>query len=157
MQRVAFLVIIALMAVACNQTSKENSAKSESAEVEQIVSATIEELLATPADYDGKEVAVSGMVTHVCKHGGQKCFILAEDGETQMRIVPGGDIDEFKVELEGSTVAFKGVFRVLNAVETAEHVEDHDSKAHHAEEMSHSEAEKAEYFVEAIDFKEVSL
>lgn len=157
MQRVAFLVIIALMAVGCNQTSKENSATSESTEVEQIVSASIEELLATPADYDGKEVAVSGMVTHVCRHGGQKCFILAEDGETQMRIVPGGGIDEFKVELEGSTVAFKGVFRVLNTAEAEEHVEDHDSKEHHAEEMAHSEAEKAEYFVEAIDFKEVSL
>lgn len=157
MQRVAFLVIIALMAVACNQTSKENSATSESTEVEQIVSASIEELLATPADYDGKEVAVSGMVTHVCRHGGQKCFILAEDGETQMRIVPGGGIDEFKVELEGSTVAFKGVFRVLTTAEAEEHVEDHDSKEHHAEEMAHSDAEKAEYFVEAIDFKEVSL
>jgi hypothetical protein len=145
------------MAVACNQTSKENSATTESTEVEQIVSATIEELLATPADYDGKEVAVSGMVTHVCRHGGQKCFILAEDGETQMRIVPGGGIDEFKLELEGSTIAFKGVFRVLNAAEAEEHVEDHDSKEHHAVEMSHSEAEKAEYFIEAIDFKEVSL
>lgn len=156
MQRVAFLVIVALMAVACNQANKEKSTTAESSEVEQIVSASIEELLATPADYDGKEVAVSGMVTHVCRHGGQKCFILAEDGETQMRIVPGGDIDEFKIDLEGSTVAFKGVFRVLNAAEAAEHVEDHDSKEHHAEEMSHSEAEKAEYFVEALDFKEVT-
>ena len=111
MQKVAFLVMIAFLVVSCNQASKENNTSSESAEVEQIVSATIHELLATPADYDGKEVAVSGMVTHVCRHGGQKCFIVAEDGETQIRIVPGGDIDEFKIELEGSTVAFKGVFR----------------------------------------------
>ncbi len=156
MQKVAFLLIIAFLVVSCNQASKENSTTAESTEVEQIVSATIQELLATPADYDGKEVAVSGMVTHVCKHGGQKCFILADDGETQMRIVPSGDIDEFKVELEGSTVAFKGVFRVMNPLEAEEHVEEHDSKEHHEEEMSHSEAEKAEYFVEAIDFKEVS-
>lgn len=156
MQKVAFLVFIAFLAVSCNQANNEKSATAESTEVEMTVSATVEELLATPADFDGKEVAVSGMVTHVCKHGGQKCFILAEDGETQMRIVPSGDIDEFKIELEGSTVAFKGVFRVLNANETAEHLEDHDSKEHHAEEMSHSEAEKAEYFVEAIDFKEVT-
>ncbi len=156
MQKVAFLLIIAFLAVSCNQASKENSTTAESTEVEQIVAATIQELLASPADYDGKEVAVSGMVTHVCKHGGQKCFILADDGETQMRIVPSGDIDEFKVELEGSTVAFKGVFRVMNPLEAEEHVEDHDSKEHHEEEMSHSEAEKAEYFVEAIDFKEVT-
>ena len=155
MQRAAFLVLVAFLAVSCNQASKENS--TESTEIEEIVSASIQELLATPADYDGKEVAVSGMVTHVCRHGGQKCFIVAEDGETQIRIVPGGDIDEFKIELEGSTVAFKGVFRVLNIVEAEELVEDHESKEHHAVEQSHSEAEKADYFVEASDFKEVTL
>ena len=154
MQRAAFLVLVAFLAVSCNQASKENS--TESTEIEEIVSATIHELLATPADYDGKEVAVSGMVTHVCRHGGQKCFIVAEDGETQIRIVPSGDIDEFKIELEGSTVAFKGVFRVLNPVETEELEENYESKEHHAVEQSHSEAEKADYFVEAIDFKEVT-
>jgi hypothetical protein len=155
MQRAAFLVLVAFLAVSCNQANKENG--TESAEVEQIVSATIQELLASPADYDGKEVAVTGMVTHVCRHGGQKCFIVAEDGETQIRIVPGGDIDEFKIDLEGSNIAFKGVFRVLNIVETDELVEDYESKEHHAVEQSHSEAEKADYFVEAIDFKEVTL
>ncbi|MCK5066033.1 MAG: hypothetical protein KAR16_01280 [Bacteroidales bacterium] len=156
MQKAVFLVLIAFLAVSCNQASKEKNTSSESTEVEQIVSATIQELLASPDDFDGKEVAVSGMVTHVCRHGGQKCFIVADDGETQMRIVPGGEIDEFKVEMEGSTVAIKGVFRVLNPTEVEEHVEDHESKEHHEEEMSHSEAEKAEYFVEAIDFKEVT-
>jgi len=154
MQRAAFLVIVAFLAVSCNQANQENS--TETTEVEQIVSATIQELLATPADYDGKEVAVSGMVTHVCRHGGQKCFIVAEDGETQIRIVPAGDIDEFKIDLEGSNIAFKGVFRVLNPVETDELVEDYESKEHHAIEQSHSEAEKADYFVEATDFKEVA-
>ncbi len=96
------------------------------------------------------------MVTHVCRHGGQKCFIVADDGETQIRIVPGGDIDEFKIDLEGSTVAFKGIFRVLNAEQADEHVEDHESKEHHAVEQAHSSAEKADYFVEALDFKEVT-
>ncbi len=121
-------------------------AKNEAADSQKlnrkIVSATIQELLAQPADYDGKEVAVSGMVTHVCRHGGQKCFIVAEDGETQIRIVPGGDIDEFKIDLEGSTVAFKGVFRVLNAVATEELVEDHESKEHHAVEMRTAKLKK---------------
>jgi cytochrome c-type biogenesis protein CcmE len=155
MQKAAFLVLIAFLAVSCNQPSREKNS-SESTEVVKIVSASIQELLATPADYDGKEVAVSGMVTHVCRHGGQKCFIVAEDGETQIRIVPGGDIAEFLVEMEGSTIAFKGVFNVLNPVEAEELVVDHESKEHHVVEQSHSEAEKADYFVEAIEFKEVT-
>ena len=156
MRKAAFLLLVAFLAVSCNQANKENDTSAESQEVEQIVSASINELLASPADFDGKEIAVSGMVTHVCRHGGQKCFIVAEDGETQMRLVPGGEIDEFKIDLEGSTIAVKGVFRVLTTAEAEEHLEDHESKEHHAVEMSHSEAEKADYFVEALDFKEVT-
>ena len=156
MQKVALLAILALLAMSCNQASEENKAANEPQEMEQIVSATIQELLTTPAEYNGKEVAVSGMVTHVCRHGGQKCFIVAEDGETQIRIVPGGEIDEFTIDMEGSTVAFKGVFRVLNSTQTEELVEDYESKEHHAVEQSHSAAEKADYFVEAVDFKEVT-
>jgi hypothetical protein len=37
-----------------------------------------------------------------------------------------------------------------------EQVEDYESKEHHEVEQSHSSAEKAEYFVEAVDFKEVT-
>jgi hypothetical protein len=144
------------MAVSCNQTEKKENGNQEAVNTEKIISATIVELLAAPADYQDKEVAVSGMVTHVCRHGGQKCFIVAEDGETQIRIVPGGEIDEFKVEIEGSTVAFKGIFRVQTVELTAEQLEDYESKEHHEVEQSHSSAEKAEYFVEALDFKEVT-
>ena len=157
MQRSIFWVIIALLAVSCNQSVKKEGDEPEAAKTEKIISATIVEILAAPADYQDKEVAISGMVTHVCKHGGQKCFIVGEDGETQMRIVPGGEIDEFKVEMEGSTVAFKGIFRVLNTLQSEEHLEEHDSKEHHSEEQPHSTAEKAEYFVEALDFKEITL
>lgn len=156
MQRSIIWIFIAFLAVSCNQTAKKEGVDPEAVKTEKIVSATIVEILAAPADYKDKEVAISGMVTHVCRHGGQKCFIVGEDGETQMRIVPGGEIDEFKVEIEGSTIAIKGIFRVLNAEQAEEHQEDHDSKEQHSEEQSHSSAEKAEYFVEALDFKEIT-
>ena len=156
MQRSILWIFIALLAVSCNQTAKKEGVNPEVVKTEKIVSATIVEILATPADYIDQEVAITGMVTHVCKHGGQKCFIVGDDGETQMRIIPGGEIDEFKVELEGSTIAIKGIFRVLNTEQAEEHQEDHDSKEHHSEEQSHSTAEQAEYFVEALDFKEIT-
>jgi len=156
MQRLFIWVIMAFLAVSCNQSVKKEGVSPEAVQTEEIVSASIVELLASPADYQDKEVAVSGMVTHVCRHGGQKCFIVADDGETQIRIVPAGDIDEFDIALEGSTIAFKGVFRVLNTLETEVLEEDYESKEHHVVEQSHSGAEKAEYFVEAVDFKEVT-
>jgi len=156
MQRLIVWALIAVLLGSCNQAANKEGTDKEATQTEKVVSATIQELLAQPAEYDGKEVAVSGMVTHVCKHGGQKCFVLDEDGETQIRIVPAGDIDEFKIDLEGSTVAFKGTFKVLNAAQAEEHLEDHESKEHHETEMSHSEAEKADYFIEAVDFKEIT-
>ena len=155
MRKIAILLSVALLFGACNQTSqKEANTKAE--KNQEIVAATIEELLASPAEYVDKEVAITGMVTHVCKHGGQKCFVLAEDGETQIRLVPSGDIDEFEIELEGSTLAVKGTFRVLAPEQAEEHVADHESKEHHEIEMSHSEAEKADIFIEASEYKEIT-
>jgi hypothetical protein len=156
MYRFGIILMAAMLIASCNTAGTKDTGENAGDLESRVVSATIEELMAQPADYEGKEVAISGMVTHVCRHGGQKCFVLASDGETQIRIVPGGDIAEFDVALEGSTVAFKGFFRVLNPVEAEVHLEDHDSKAHHATEMAHSEAEKAEYFIEAVDLKEVT-
>ena len=156
MQRILLFVVLAVLVGSCNQAAQKEGSDSQTSDVEKIISATVEELLAQPTEYEGKEVAVSGMVTHVCKHGGQKCFIVGEDGETQIRIIPGSNIDEFKIDLEGSTVAFKGIFKVLTTIQAQEHVEEHDSKEHHDQEMAHTEAEKAEYFVEAIDFKEIT-
>lgn len=156
MQRSILWVFIAFLAVSCNQTAKKEGVNPETDKTEKIVSATIDELLATPTNYQDKEVAVSGMVTHVCREGGQKCFIVGDDGETQIRIVTGGEIDEFKVEMEGSTIAFKGIFRVLNPEQAEGQLEDYNSKEQHLVEQSHSNAEKADYFIEAVEFKEVT-
>ena len=156
MQRLIVWVLLAILLGSCMQSAKNEESDASLTQTETVVAATIQELLAQPADYDGKEVAISGMVTHVCRHGGQKCFVLDEDGETQIRIVPSGDIDEFKIDLEGSTVAFKGTFKVLNPVQAEEHVADHESKEHHDTEMAHTEAEKADYFIEAMEFQELT-
>ncbi|MCK4745722.1 MAG: hypothetical protein KAT15_01745, partial [Bacteroidales bacterium] len=79
MQRILLFVVLAVLVGSCNQAAQKEGSDSQTSDVEKIISATVEELLAQPTEYEGKEVAVSGMVTHVCKHGGQKCFIVGED------------------------------------------------------------------------------
>jgi len=155
MHRILFWIALLILTGACNQTAQKEG-ESQTERAEKILTASIEELVSSPADYKDKEVAITGMVTHVCRHGGQKCFVLAEDGESQIRLVPSGKIDEFKIELEGSTVAFKGTFKVMSPEETEAHVEDHNSKEHHETEMAHSEAEKADMFIEVVDLKEIT-
>jgi hypothetical protein len=156
MYRSILWILMGFLAVSCNQTTTKNADQQEAGQREKIVTATIEEMLAAPDDYKDKEVALSGMVTHVCREGGQKCFILASDGETQLRIVTGGDIDEFKIDMEGSTVAFKGIFRVLTLAQAEAQMEDYDSHESHETGQAFSDAEKADYFVEALDFKEIT-
>ena len=76
MQKIMLLVALAIMAGACNQTA-QNKAETKTDDTASIVAATIEDLVASPAEYQDKEVAIQGMVTHVCRHGGQKCFVLS--------------------------------------------------------------------------------
>ncbi|PID92199.1 MAG: hypothetical protein CSA96_04475 [Bacteroidetes bacterium] len=156
MKHTLYLLALAVLLGACGQKTTQNKTEDKTEEAgAQIISASIEELLNEPDAYLNKEVAIEGMVTHVCKHGGQKCFVVGEDGETQIRLVPSGDIDEFKIELEGSTLAFKGTFRVLNEEASKAHLEEHESHEHHATEMAHSKAEKADYYIETVSMKEL--
>jgi len=156
MQRILLWVAGAMLMAACSQSGNPGEKSLQASDKQEVISATVEELLAQPAEYENKQIAVSGMVTHVCRHGGQKCFVLGQDGETQIRIVPGGEIDEFKIDMEGSTVSFTGTFKILDANQATEMAEENEAQAEHALEMAHSEAEKADYYLEAFNFKEVT-
>lgn len=155
MYRILLFVALAATVGACSQGTGKGRMSAAEANAD-IVAASIEEVVSTPAEYKDQTVAIQGMVTHVCRHGGQKCFVVGEDGEIQIRLVPAGDIDEFKIELEGSTLAVKGILKVMSVSEAEEHLEDHESKEHHSHEMAHTEAEKADIFIEVTDFREVT-
>jgi len=150
MKRTIVLLLIVALAAACNQGEK----KKNETEQEKIITAAIEDLVTHPADFQDHEVAISGMVTHVCRHGGQKCFVLAGDGETQIRLVPGPGIDEFGIEMEGSSVAFRGTFRIAAADESL--TEDQESGEPTETGAAHSQAEKANIYIEVSDFREIT-
>ncbi len=61
----------------------------------------------------GKEVEVSGMVVHVCKHGGKKMFLIGEDPEKRVKITTSEKVSVFEPELEGSVVSVKGVIEPI--------------------------------------------
>jgi len=70
------------------------------------------------ADFPGKEVTISGRVTHVCRHGGQRLFITGEDSSKTVRITTGENIPEFDIALEGSMIVVKGIVKELIIDET---------------------------------------
>lgn len=80
---------------------------------EALTELTVDNFSGQIADYVDKEVTISGRVTHVCRHGGQKLFITGEDSSKTIRITTGENIPEFEITLEGSMIVVKGVVKEL--------------------------------------------
>jgi hypothetical protein len=153
MKNILPVLFILLFAAGCNNAAEKGTDTTENA-TEDAIRLTVDNVLSSPAEYVGKEVTIEGMVTHVCKHGGQKLFIINEDPEKQLRITVGENIPEFDVALEGSTVEFHGVVMMMEEEEAAAMQQDNAGKDHHTGEEAHAKAENASYYVEAIAFKE---
>jgi len=64
-------------------------------------------------NYVGKEVQISGLVNHTCKHGGKRMFIIDEETEQTVKIEAGENIPSFDAELEGSIVSVTGIINEL--------------------------------------------
>lgn len=153
MKNTLSVLVILLLAAGCN-TANQKSADTAGDAADDTARITVENILTAPADYAGKEVVIEGMVTHVCKHGGQKLFIINEDPEEQLRITVGEHIPEFDVALEGSTVEFRGVVMVMEEEEAEAMQQDNAEQDHHTGDEAHAKAENASYYVEAHSFKE---
>jgi hypothetical protein len=103
---VCAIACIALIAMSCN----DNQSHVDNADVMTI---TIAEFNDHAEDHLDHRLAVTGTVSHVCRHGGKKMFIFGEDPEQAMKIDAGANTGSFPMELEGSRVAVRGVVRVL--------------------------------------------
>jgi hypothetical protein len=57
----------------------------------------------------GKTVVVTGIVDHVCKHGGKKLFLVDESSDASVKITTGENMASFTQNLIGETVEVTGV------------------------------------------------
>lgn len=79
------VLLISVMFIACN--SKNEPKENEKAKIEnmkEIPRIDIGEFDAKAGDYVGKEVKVSGIVDHVCKHGGKKILLVSDKGDVHV-------------------------------------------------------------------------
>ena len=84
-----------------------------------------------PGSYLDKEIAIEGLVTHVCKHGGQKLFLTGTGTPESLRINTSETIPEFDIKMEGSKTQFKGVVKLMDETFIAEAAAEEQS--HHPE------------------------
>lgn len=107
-----FFALIALMliTVSCeNSNQKASNTEVEVAVVEEAIPLDLADFSAKAGDLVGKQVELYGMIDHVCKHGGQKMFLVNEDGEARIKIVTGENMAAFNTELEGESLNVIGI------------------------------------------------
>jgi hypothetical protein len=89
------VLALAMMCVgaftACNSSNKQES-QSDEAAIEEL---TVDQIWANPDSFVGKEITITGVCSHLCKHGGRKAFIMPSNGTAPLRCdatpdMPGG-------------------------------------------------------------------
>ena len=106
------LLFLTFIIAGCSNSNQENKEQvvSEMASAEVVDVIDVVDLLANPKEYDGKLIAVTGTVTHICKHSGKRLHLMGSDEKTNVRL-EAGEIGQFDRELEGSDIVAKGIFR----------------------------------------------
>ena len=136
---------------ACNQSVDQESAANK----DQVL-VSINQFYEHPEEFVGKEVTISGLVTHVCKHGGQKLFITGSESGEALRIDVGKNIPEFDIEMEGSEATFTGKIYVMDegfvAQAKAEDKEHHENEEDCAAEKSIKDGKQKNFYLVAQNF-----
>jgi hypothetical protein len=112
--RIFSLSILLVLAISCGQQTSKTTDLGEL----ELSEVTVQSLLADASPFVEKPVSIQGRVVHVCRQGGQRLFIVGEDGEDRFRITVGENISEFDVELEGSMIEVNGIVKELIIDET---------------------------------------
>jgi len=114
-KRVLGVMLVVSLMIAC---AKKQDNMEQAAAPEAVITVSIDSLLIAPQHYLDKQVQVSGLVSHVCRHTGKKLFIAGQTPEQLIKVVTGENIPPFAVELEGSQVKVQGKFALETATAT---------------------------------------
>lgn len=143
----------------CTQQGKNLDNNLQEAKVVSLI-----KLVDEPESITSDIITVKGMVTHVCKHGGQKMFITNEGQDKNVLVRVSQSIPEFDIALEGSIVEVTG--KLISSISVKEEKQDHegDSEQCAVEKKVKSESGSASgagnteisYYIEAASFVEIT-
>lgn len=117
MKKSGIFIWVLFLFFACGGKKTDRTGAREQASADgqgdgQIVAViTVGELLKEPEAYVDREIKVEGLVTHVCKHSGQRLHLSSGQGADRIRVEAGGDIKRFERDLEGSEIVATGILR----------------------------------------------
>ena len=96
-------LVVLLFLISCNSESGKSGETNEDIKV-----IAIENLESPAEDIGDNIIQTKGIVTHICRHGGQKLFLTDDTKESHILVRVSSSIPEFDVSLEGSTLEVTG-------------------------------------------------
>ncbi len=105
----ALLAMIFVLSACENQQKKETASEEEVVLIEEIVPVSLSDFDVKAEELVGKQVMLTGTVDHVCKHGGQRMFVIETGSEGRVKVTPDENIAAFKTDLEGQSVKLIGI------------------------------------------------
>jgi len=108
-KKFVIIITIALAFAACNSSDADNNDANDSTDV-SLTAVSLSDFDAKAQDYVDVEIQVSGIVDHICRHGGKKLLLVNENGDASIHI--DSDV-RFEDTLAGSNVTVIGIVREL--------------------------------------------
>jgi hypothetical protein len=157
MKKNLFFLMAIILLMSCNSGTKNSGDNAES-----IKTVTISEISDSPEQLTNSVVSVSGIVSHVCEHGGQKMFLTDSSRNFNLKVEVGESIPEFDIALEGSNVEVIGKLIASTVIpEEEEHSEGEAAEKEDCEtetqmtEQADSCKANITYHIVASSFKEI--
>jgi len=120
MKKLIFAIVaLAFFAVSCENTTsqKEDNNKQEEVINDEIIAVSMLDYDSLVESLSGRKISISGTVDHVCKHGGQKLFIVDENSDARIKITPNEEIAAFNTDLVGETIKIIGIVEEMRVDE----------------------------------------
>lgn len=132
-KRIALIALVGFVMISCGQVKEQQS--------DAVETQLISELVSQPLEYEGKEVSFEGVISHICRHSGDKMRVN-QVGDTDFSIMVM--LEEFKprfsAEFEGKHVKVTGVVKtVVRNMEELEHSHEHEHDGEEGHECSSTE------------------
>jgi hypothetical protein len=109
MKKLLSVIMAVAVLVSCQSKTSTNEKVAENQVNEEVVYLALNDFGDKAETLVGKQIELNGTIDHVCKHGGQKMFIVNQDSDARIKITTGENMAAFNTDLEGENVKVLGV------------------------------------------------
>lgn len=109
MKKLTLLVALAIGIFSCQNSTNNSETSSDQNLTKDIAVVKVADFENKAGDLVGKTIQITGTVDHVCKHGGQRMFIVDNESEARIKVTPAEEVAAFNTELIGDELLITGV------------------------------------------------